>query len=256
MGGGGVSWSDGQPQKVFNWHPVLMILAFSFMTVSSLSFRSKWMNIWIMGKDSGCGFLQPQQQQQQRQAKKFFHIVSWTVVVLCGGIAIMAVVKSHNDPVTGYIANLYSMHSWCGCAVMGIYVLQFMVGMSFFSGMNLKLWRGSIFGFMSAPIFKSRVMSIHKFMGSFIYLATGATILMGIQEKEGFMKCSYEVDQPDIYPIVNVGRLPSACKISHSLGVCVLALILCTTFALHDFATSSRDAILHVSHQTDRRHLV
>lgn len=28
MGGGGVSWSEGDAKRVFNWHPVLMIVAF------------------------------------------------------------------------------------------------------------------------------------------------------------------------------------------------------------------------------------
>ena len=29
MGGGGVSWSEGDAKRVFNWHPVLMIVAYS-----------------------------------------------------------------------------------------------------------------------------------------------------------------------------------------------------------------------------------
>ncbi len=28
MGGGGVSWSEGDAKRVFNWHPILMIVAF------------------------------------------------------------------------------------------------------------------------------------------------------------------------------------------------------------------------------------
>ena len=45
MGGGGVSWSEGDAKRVFNWHPVMMIVAFAFMTVSSLAFFMRWRSV-------------------------------------------------------------------------------------------------------------------------------------------------------------------------------------------------------------------
>ena len=30
---GGVSWKEGEAKKVFNWHPILMVSAFSLMNV-------------------------------------------------------------------------------------------------------------------------------------------------------------------------------------------------------------------------------
>ena len=36
---GGLSWKEGESKQVFNWHPLLMIVAFNFMTVATLSFR-------------------------------------------------------------------------------------------------------------------------------------------------------------------------------------------------------------------------
>ena len=39
---GGLSWSPGHSKEVFNWHPLLMVLAFCFMTVAALSFRAPY----------------------------------------------------------------------------------------------------------------------------------------------------------------------------------------------------------------------
>mmetsp|Transcript_52356 Transcript_52356/g.157139 ORF Transcript_52356/g.157139 Transcript_52356/m.157139 type:complete len:89 (+) Transcript_52356:768-1034(+) len=85
-------------------------------------------------------------------------------------------------------------------------------------------------------------MLLHKFMGPFIYISMAATILLGIQEKEGFIGCHYEVTKPDLFPPAHLSEIPRACKISHSLGIIVLVTTLSTTFALHDFnsAGSSR----------------
>uniref|UniRef100_A0A7S4JS28 Cytochrome b561 domain-containing protein n=1 Tax=Odontella aurita TaxID=265563 RepID=A0A7S4JS28_9STRA len=117
---GGVSWKQGEAKIVFNWHPVCMIIAFLFMTISALSFRMKW-------------------RAKNRFVTKMLHIIEWSIAGLCMAVGLVAVVKSHNDPVSGYIANLYSLHSWIGIAVLILYALQFFVGVFSFGFDSKKL---------------------------------------------------------------------------------------------------------------------
>jgi len=207
MGGGGVSWSEGDAKRVFNWHPVMMIVAFAFMTVSSLAFFMRWRSV-------------------DRMVNKTLHVVQWTVAAICASIGLVAVFKSHNDAASGYIANLYSLHSWIGIAVILLYVAQFLAGVLSFA---LKIQR-------ITPSTRAKVMNLHKFFGPTIYIAVAFTILLGIQEKEGFIGCSYKVDQADTFPLQHFSEIPRACRISHSLGIIVFTMALCTTFALYDFS--------------------
>jgi cytochrome b-561 len=202
---GGLSWKEGEMKQVFNWHPLLMITAFSFMTVASLSFRFR---------------------HENRSLLKWTHGMAWTVAILCAMIALIAVFKSHNDP-SGYIANLYSLHSWIGCAVIGLYISQLSVGVFTFA------WP------VMSP--KTRILQIHKFFGPFIYNCVAITILLGIQEKEGFVGCAYPVRQADTFPIKHFLDIPSVCRISHALGILVLGITLCTNLALHDFGKEMVD---------------
>lgn len=84
---GGLSWEKGKGKQVFNWHPLLMICAFSFMTVASLSFRFKFTT--------------------NRSTLKWTHGVAWSVAAISALVALIAVFKSHNDAESGFIANLY-----------------------------------------------------------------------------------------------------------------------------------------------------
>ena len=204
---GGLSWKQGESKLVFNWHPLLMVTAFCFMTIASLSFRFPY---------KSCN----------RSTVKLVHGTAWAVTALCAIIALIAVFRSHNDPMSGFIANLYSFHSWLGIAVILMYVAQFSVG--FFSfGWNLS--------FVTTER-KALVLQVHTFAGRFIYLGTAMTVLLGIQEKEGFIGCAYKVDKADIFPLQHLGKIPSACLISHLLGLLVFATALCTSIALHDFS--------------------
>ena len=201
---GGLSWKEGESKKVFNWHPLLMIVAFCFMTVASLSFRFPL-------------------RSNNRWTTKFVHGAAWFVAGISAFIALLAVFKSHNDKVSGFIANLYSLHSWIGMGVIGLYVVQFLAG--FFSfGMQV-----------TSRTQRAKLLTLHSFLGPFIYVAMTATVLLGIQEKEGFVKCGYTVDKADTFPLSHLGQIPPACLVSHILGIVVLGTALCTIFALHNF---------------------
>ncbi|KAL7437765.1 hypothetical protein ACHAXH_008807 [Discostella pseudostelligera] len=156
-----------------------------------------------------------------RRVAKFSHASMWTLNVVFGTVGVLAVFKSHNDPISGYIANMYSLHSWAGMTVLSLYAIQYLVGMLAFSGLSGRRR-------ISNPI----LMEIHKFAGSYIHILATTTILLGIQEKEGFVSCAYTVESPDVPPEFNVGKIPYPCKISHGLGVVILLMGLCTNFGL------------------------
>ena len=140
-------------------------------------------------------------------------------------VALIAVFKSHNDSESGFIANLYSFHSWLGMGVIGIYVVQFLAGFVAFGGIL-----GNV-----TPRMKAQILSFHSFVGPFLYIAVTATIMLGIQEKEGFVKCAYAVDKADLFPLSHITLIPSSCLVSHLLGIVIFATALSTSFALHDF---------------------
>jgi cytochrome b-561 len=210
---GGLSWKAGQAKLVFNWHPLFMITAFCFMTVASFSFRFRTIGT-------------------NRQVAKLLHGMAWAIAALCGGVGVLAVVKSHNDPLSGFVANLYSLHSWVGVFVIVLYTIQFMSGFVTFGGV---FWSGPT----TTPSFKASVLAVHYFVGPLVYLLTAATILLGLQEKEGFVGCAYKVTQADTFPLSHFGDIPFVCRVSHLLGIVVLAMTCCTLFAMHNFSRGS-----------------
>ncbi len=213
---GGVSWAEGDAKHVFNWHPVMMVTAYAIMNASALAFR-------VSGTSSYQAPLQTSLDHTRRRITKFSHAFMWTISIIFGIVGILAVFKSHNDPISGYIANLYSLHSWIGMTLLSLYTIQFLVGMLCFGG----FYSGS----RSKPI----LMEIHKFTGTYIHTVATMTILLGIQEKEGFVSCSYAVDLADGPPSFNLGTIPHPCKISHALGMVILMMGFCTNMGLVKF---------------------
>jgi cytochrome b-561 len=208
---GGVSWEAGKAKLVFNWHPLLMISAFSFMTVATFSYR--WQTI------------------PNRRLAKILHGSAWAVAALCMFVALIAVFQSHNDKQSGFIANMYSLHSWIGAFTILIYVSQFLAGLLTF-GVNVP-------SLGITPSFKAKMLTVHYYVGPLVYLSTATTILLGIQEKEGFVGCAYKVTQADLFPIQHFFKIPFACRVSNLLGIVVLAMTASTAFAMHDFGRGS-----------------
>ena len=227
---GGVSWSEGEAKRVFNWHPVLMVSAYAVMNVGALIFRLSGTSAYQDSvRDHRAGtsssMIAASSASKKRRTAKLTHASSWSLSFVLGIVAIAAVFKSHDDPISGYIANLYSLHSWAGILVLSLYTLQFLVGLLAFGGLLSGRSR------ISNPL----LMEVHKFTGTYIHILVTATILLGIQEKEGFVSCSYAVDSADTVPLVNYGKIPYPCKISHGLGLVVLAMGVCTSFGLARF---------------------
>mmetsp|Transcript_9172 Transcript_9172/g.14229 ORF Transcript_9172/g.14229 Transcript_9172/m.14229 type:complete len:288 (+) Transcript_9172:163-1026(+) len=209
MGGGGLSWKEGEAHKVFNWHPLLMVTTFAFMTVASLSFKTF--------------------KSANRGVRKATHATAWLVALVSGAVGVTAAFKSHNDPVNGFVANLYSLHSWIGSLVIFLYLLQFITA---------HLAIGFFFpNLVSSSNTKLLVLAMHRYIGPFIYVVTAATILLGIQEKEGFIgTCGYKVTSIDLWPFLHFFEISLVCRIGHLVGLIVLLEALLTTFSLHNFA--------------------
>lgn len=212
---GGVSWKEGESKLVFNWHPVMMVTSYAVMNAGALVFRLSGTSTY----QASIG-LAP----TTRGKAKVAHASMWSLSFIFGIVGILAVFKSHNDRISGYIANLYSLHSWVGMTVVTLYTLQFLFGVFVFGG----LLRGS-------RLRNPMMMELHKFTGTYIHILATATILMGIQEKDGFVGCAYPVDSADLMPILNYGKIPYACKISHGLGFVILFMGIFTTFGLARF---------------------
>jgi len=211
---GGLSWGKGQARQVFNYHPLLMILGFCFMTVASLSFRHYTL--------------------VSRRLRKITHALSWTIALLCGAISLLAVFQSHNDADSGLVANMYSLHSWVGSVVASFYVIQWLVGLY-------------AFGFGN-PSWKVVAIFIHKYIGPVLYQGVALTILLGIQEKEGFIGCAYPVESIDWFPPFHFFEIPFSCRVSHFLGLVVFMTTAFTMFAIHKFPSES----LQPQQQTER----
>jgi cytochrome b-561 len=201
----GLSWKLGEAKRVFNYHPLCMVLAFTFMTVATLSFRYPKLH---------------------RYLQKVIHGLSWTVACLCGVIGLVAVFRSHNDEQSGLIANLYSFHSWIGITVVTLFLLQYILAIYAFGGVFHPPW-------------KAKAIYVHKYIGPIIYQAVAVTMILGIQEKEGFVGCAYQVEKPDTFPIQHINKIPLTCRVSHSLGLVIVIMTLLASFAIHDFGKST-----------------
>ena len=79
------------------------------------------------------------------------------------------------------------------------------------------------------------MMTLHKYSGAWINILVMATILLGLQEKEGFINCAYNVDEADLMPIKNYHLIPYSCKLSHGLGLVILSMGMFTSFGLAQF---------------------
>jgi cytochrome b-561 len=213
---GGVSWKEGEASRVFNWHPIMMVTAYAFMNAGALMFRVSGTSSYQSSVGSA---------PMKRGIAKAAHASTWSLSFVFGIVGILAVFKSHNDKISGYIANLYSLHSWVGVMVLTVYTLQFLFGVLAFGGLLSGRSR------LRNPV----MMELHKYTGTYIHFLVTATMLLGIQEKEGFVSCKYAVDSADLMPFLNYAKIPYACKISHGLGLVILFMGMFTSFGLARF---------------------
>lgn len=214
MSGGGVGWNA---PKVFNWHPILMVTSFALMTVATVAYKQAYQD-YLLGSDAHI----PGGAVFGMSKAKLLHASMWTFVVGLGCLALRAVWRSHDNRDYGFIANLYSLHSWCGIGVVSLFLGQFVAAFVGLSG----FWQ--IF-----PAGEYRILAVktHRYFGLMIFNLFAVTMLLGIQEKEGFIDCSYQVTSTDTNPATHYSDIPYSCRISHGLGIIIIAQAISTNIA-------------------------
>eukprot|EP00798_Chlamydomonas_sp_ICE-L_P018995 gene18995-25579_t len=147
--------------KLFNWHPLLMTLAFAvFMTEAVLAYQA------------------PVIPQLNRAGRKkmhwMLHMASVTALVL----GVTAVVKSHTLKKPDPMPDLYSAHSYLGVTVLVVLTLQILLGVYAYL-------------FPTIPLSDRVALGpLHRFCGMAVFLGGLAAMATGIQEKATFIVLS------------------------------------------------------------------
>ncbi|GAV02927.1 hypothetical protein RvY_13430 [Ramazzottius varieornatus] len=175
---GGFAWGGTNLKQEFNYHPLLMILAFVFIHGNAnLAYRLL--------------------RNERKIRIKVIHAGMQLLAFIFMVIALRAVFDSHNynrnaktlelEP----IPNMYSIHSWIGITVITLYCCQWLTGLTFFlwPKVNLSLRRS--------------YLPVHVFFGVCIHILFIATAFMGLTEKAIFSIKDYH-DKPSEGMLVNV----------------------------------------------------
>ncbi|KAK9814792.1 hypothetical protein WJX72_011556 [[Myrmecia] bisecta] len=164
LGGLGVSptWTSttvNDTNRVFNWHPLLMALAFPvFMAEALLAYRV------------------PVVPSLERPQRKVLHGCLHAAALLCMVFAIIAAFQSHNLKEPKAIPNLYSAHSFMGMFTFVTSILQFLLGLYVFAWPKLAIKQ------------RQAIAPLHTFLGKAVFVAGLATMAAGIQEKTTFLQ--------------------------------------------------------------------
>ncbi|CAK6438093.1 unnamed protein product [Pipistrellus nathusii] len=142
---GGIAWeSDLQ----FNVHPLCMVLGLVFLQADALLVYRVFRN-------------------EAKRTTKILHGLLHGCAFVMALVGLVAVFDHHRK--RGY-PDLYSLHSWCGLLAFVLYVVQWLVGFSFF------LFPGASFSL------RSRYRPLHIFFGASIFLLSVGTALLGLKE--------------------------------------------------------------------------
>ncbi|XP_057378375.1 transmembrane ascorbate-dependent reductase CYB561-like isoform X4 [Daphnia carinata] len=155
---GGVGWRD-QPKLLFNYHPVLMVGGFVYLSGNALlSYRS-----------FGCC---------RHIYKKLFHTVFHILAVPAIVMGFLTVWDSRNLSVPP-IENFWSLHSWMGLTTMGLFAIQVarMLVVGFFSFLILLCCEAR------TAALRAALVPVHATFGLVTFLMAIATSLTGITEK-------------------------------------------------------------------------
>lgn len=147
---GGFAWSNAGTR--FNWHPVLMIVAFVFLYGNgALVYRLL--------------------RNEPKYQLKLIHGFINGAAFLLSAIGLWAVFSFHNE---ANIPNMYSMHSWLGLGTVILF--------------GLNLTGGAIFFLLPiAPVnLRALVLPIHVFSGQVLLGLILTCIISGINEKAFF----------------------------------------------------------------------
>ncbi|KAJ4706045.1 transmembrane ascorbate ferrireductase 1-like [Melia azedarach] len=152
---GGLAWEASNKSLIFNLHPVLMLIG-----------------LIIIG---GEAIISYKALTLRKEVKKLIHLVLHAIALILGIIGIYAAFKYHNE---SSIANLYSLHSWIGIAVISLYGIQWIYGFVIF------FYPGGSTGL------RSESLPWHVLFGLFVYVLAVGNAAIGFLEKLTFLENS------------------------------------------------------------------
>ncbi|NWU90233.1 CY561 protein, partial [Upupa epops] len=142
---GGVAWHSSLR---FNVHPLCMVLGMVFLQGDALLVYRAF-------------------RREAKRSTKVLHALLHGLALVIALIGICAVFETHGAK---DIPNMYSLHSWCGMAAFVLYLLQWLLGCSFF------LFPGASFSL------RSWYKPQHVFLGITLFALSIAACLLGITE--------------------------------------------------------------------------
>lgn len=152
----------GKTGRLFNWHPLLMTLAYVvFMTEALLSYRAPWAG--------GGGASVP------RPRRKLAHASCHALAAACAAGGLAAAWRSHTLA-SPPIPNLYSPHSFVGMAALTLFGLQAAAGLYAYVCPG------------AHPSARAALSPLHRFLGAAAYAAGLAAAASGLQEKATFLQ--------------------------------------------------------------------
>lgn len=158
---GGIAWESALQ---FNVHPLCMVIGLVFLQGDALLVHRVF-------------------RKETKRTTKVVHGLLHVFAFVIALVGLVAVFDYHKKK--GY-ADLYSLHSWCGLLVFVLYLLQWLVGFSFF------LFPGASFSL------RSRYRPQHVFFGATIFLLSVGTALLGLKEALLFkLGAQYSAFQPE-----------------------------------------------------------
>jgi len=146
---GGFGFST--PKIVFNWHPLLMTIAFVYLFANAILHYRTF-------RDS------------KKQDLKNQHSIIHGCILIIVLLAAFAALASHlfaKPP----IPNFYSLHSWLGVVTVVLFLSQFACGLWFFLSTR------------TADNYREAMLPYHVFFGIFIFVLSVVTCILGISEK-------------------------------------------------------------------------
>jgi cytochrome b561 len=155
----GFAAGSNDTNRLFNWHPLLMTLAWiGFSAEALLAYRSPYI------KDLN------------RQQQKTLHATLNTTALFTAILAVIFAWKSHTLKRPDPIPNLYSPHSWLGVLTLSLAVVHLLIGVGTYVWPKLSASR------------RAAAYPYHAFLGAVTFSMALATMLIGIQEKTSFVQ--------------------------------------------------------------------
>ncbi|KAL0908713.1 hypothetical protein M5K25_023219 [Dendrobium thyrsiflorum] len=107
---GGFSLKSNNVVRLFNAHLVFMLFGpIIFTGQAIMAFKT------VPGR---------------RKVRKIVHMLFNLLGIFLGALGLLAIFRFYKQ--SGWSPNLHSLHSWTGIGVMGLYVIQFFLGFTFF----------------------------------------------------------------------------------------------------------------------------